>query len=204
MGSIGPSKHTEDYIRNVQERVVGMIRELGIKNGPVFMQGFVDGDTVRFYDPGFRFPGGEYERLLKEITGIDIMSCLVEFALTGSMKKPNGIDEKPYMLDNHYTIQLPITARPGRIEKIEGWEEIERHPNVTVAFKRYDEGDTVPATGDVRQRICEIALVIPQSMSVRESVSWVQSKLKVIDENGENMLTSLVEPSALEYEMRGK
>ncbi len=202
VGCIAPSKYTNMYIDKVHDKVVSFIAELGITNGPVFMQGFVDGDTVRFYDPGLRFPGGEYERMLKEATGVDLMSALVEFALTGRMSKPEGIDDKPYMLGDHYTIQLPITARPGKIDVLEGMEDIAKHPNVTFAFKRYEAGETIPETGDVRQRICEVALVIQQSESVCESVRWVQSKLKVLDKDGNDLLTSLVDPAILEYKQR--
>ena len=54
------------YINNVNDRVVNMIKNLGIKNGLVFMQGFVDKDTVRMYEPGIRLPGNEYERIMKK------------------------------------------------------------------------------------------------------------------------------------------
>ena len=199
VGCIAPSKYTDMYIEKVEKKVTNFISKLGIKNGPVFMQGFVDGETVRFYDPGLRFPGGEYERMLKEATGVDLMSALVEFALTGSMSKPDGIENKPYMLGDHYTIQLPITARPGKIETFEGMDEIAQNPNVTFAFKRYEAGEVVPDTGDVRQRICELALVIDQSESVSENVAWVQSRLRVLDGEGNSLLTSLVDPAELNY-----
>ena len=202
VGCIAPSKYTDMYINKVEKKIEDFISALGIRNGPVFMQGFVDGDTVRFYDPGLRFPGGEYERMLKEATGVDIMTAMVEFALTGKVSKPQGIENKPYMLGDHYTIQLPITARPGKIAILEGMDEIAQNPSVTFAFNRYNVGDTVPETGDVRQRICEVAMVIRQTESVCESVKWVQSKLKVQDDNGENLLTSLVDPAALNYTQR--
>ena len=199
VGCVAPSRYTDMYLEHVHEKVAGFIRALGIENGPVFMQGFVDGDTVRFYDPGLRFPGGEYERLLREATGVDLMSALVEFALTGKITRPAGVEDEPYRLNGHYTIQLPITARPGTIGTLGGMDEIRRHPRVTVAFNRYEVGETVPATGDVRQRVAEVALVIEDTESVREHVSWVQSMLTVQDTDGEDMLVSLVDPAALEY-----
>lgn len=54
-----------------------IVNVLGIKNGPVFCQGFVDGDTVRLYDPGIRFTGNEYERILNKITGYDLMKSAI-------------------------------------------------------------------------------------------------------------------------------
>lgn len=199
VGCIAPSKYTDLYVGKVHNKVIGFIKALGIKNGPVFMQGFVDGEKVRFYDPGLRFPGGEYERLLKEAAGVDLMSALVEFALTGKITKPDGIEDRPYELNGHYTIQLPITARAGTITVFDGVDEIAKNEKVTTVIKRYDVGERVENTGDVRQRIFEAALVINKKDSVKDNVAWVQKKLTVLDENGKDMLTSLVDPAQLEY-----
>lgn len=196
---VAPSKHTDLYIQNVHKNVVSFIKNLGIKNGPVFMQGFIDGETVRFYDPGLRFPGGEYEKLLKEATGVDLMSALVEFALTGKITPPDNVSNNVYLLDGHFTIQLPITSKPGKIAVFEGMEEIAKNKHVTSAFKRYEVGETVPASGDVRQRICEVAMVIEKNDSVQKNVDWVKSKLKILNDSGENMLTSLVDSELLNY-----
>lgn len=199
VGCVGPSKFSDFYIEKIHDKVVGFIKALGIQNGPIFMQGFIDGDVIRFYDPGLRFPGGEYEKLLNEITGINIMSALVEFALTGHITLPKGIDDSPWKLNGCHTIQLPIAARGGTIGVISGVEEIRDDPRVTASFKRYEQGETVPSTGDVRQRVCEVALVIQPEDSVRDAVVWVQSQIKVLDQNHENMLVSLVDPDILEY-----
>lgn len=199
VGCIAPSKYSEFYLEKVHEKACQFIKELGITYGPVFMQGFVDEETIRFYDPGLRFPGGEYERLLMEATGVDLMSLLVEFALTGTIKDVSSLNDGLWKLNRRYTIQLPITARPGKIAKLNGLEEISRNPAVTTAFKRYEVGEVVPESGDVRQRVCEVALVIKQEESVKEAVEWVQSKLEVLDEQNENMLVSLVDPEVLKY-----
>lgn len=195
---IAPSKYCDLYLNKVHAKVLNFIKSLGIKNGPVFMQGFVDDDTVRFYDPGLRFPGGEYERLLKEITNADMMSLLVEFALTGVIS--TNIREDLYKLNGCYTVQLPITAKPGKITVFDGMEKIKANKYVTTAFNRYQVGEVVPDTGDVRQRICEVALVIDDQWTVKESVVWIKSMLKVLNENGESMLTSLVDPNELNYQ----
>lgn len=199
VGCVAPSKYTDFYLKNVHERMINFIKALGIKNGPIFMQGFIDGNTVRFYDPGLRCPGGEYEKLLMETTGADLMSLLVEFALTGKISEPRGMKEDLYLLGGRHTIQLPITARGGKIARIEGLEEITKNPYVTTVIRRYEVGEEVPSSGDVRQRICEFALITDQSTTVRHQVEWIQSKLKVSDPDCKNMLVSLVDPALLDY-----
>jgi len=199
VGCVAPSKYSDLYLEKVHNKVVGFIKALGIQNGPIFMQGFVDGDTIRFYDPGLRFPGGEYEKMLKDATGVDLMSAFVEFALTGRITLPHGVEKDVYKLNGHYTIQLPIAARPGTVKVIDGMDEVGRNPKVTAAFTRYAPGETVPATGDVRQRVCEVALVIDNTESVCDYVTWVQSKVTVLDQEDKDMRVSLVQPSELQY-----
>ena len=196
---VGPSKHTNLYLDMVHEKVVEFIKRLGIINGPIFMQGFIDGNTVRFYDPGLRCPGGEYEALLKELTGADVMSLLVEFALTGKIERPKKFNDSLFRLNGYHTIQLPITARAGTISVFDGTDEISANPYVNTSFKRYEIGETVPSTGDVRQRIYEVALTVDNAWSVEDAVKWVQAKLTVLDENKNNMLVSQVDANILKY-----
>lgn len=194
-----PSRCTDLYFEKVHSRVCGLIKELGIKKGPVFMQGFVDGDTIQFYDPGLRFPGGEYEALLKRITGADIMKMLIEFALTGEMKEYNCLTHDLYKLNGCHAVQLPITARPGKIHTFDGLEEIQKNGNVVSVFRRYTVGDEIPDTGDVRQRVCEIAFFVRKGESAGDFVKWIQSCLVVEDENGQSLLTSAINPTILKY-----
>lgn len=194
-----PSNHKDLYINKVDKKVRKFIEELGIENGPVFMQGFIDNETIRFYDPGLRFPGGEYEALLKKCTNANIMKMLVEFALTGKMDNYNCLIENLYELNGFHTVQLPITVKPGLVQKFEGLDDIKKEKNVISVFKRYEVGETVPSSGDVRQRICEIAFVIDKDESVSEKVRNIQESLTILDDNNNNMLTSLVNPSMLKY-----
>ena len=76
-GLVAPSKYTDWYMRSEDQKIKNMLVNLGLKYGPVFMQGFIDGDVLRVYDPGIRFPGGDYERVFKRIVGVDLMKAMV-------------------------------------------------------------------------------------------------------------------------------
>lgn len=198
IGAIAPSQYSSFYREKVDPKVRTFIKALGLKNGPVFMQGFIDEDTIRFYDPGLRFPGGETELFLAQATGVDLMKMMVEFALTGSMQG-GSLREDLYGLNGMHSIQMDFTCRPGTIGKYVGLEEIRKNPMVRSAFTRYEIGSVVPDSGDVRQRVCEIGLLIGKDISVKDAVTWVQSKFDVLDEFGKSMLVSPLEPAKLNY-----
>ncbi|MCM1226965.1 MAG: hypothetical protein NC320_05985 [Clostridium sp.] len=188
IGCIAPSKYTQIYLNNVDCRIKAFIKKLGIMNGPVFMQGFIDGDTVRFYDPGLRFPGGDYELFLKMATSVDLMELLVEFALTGKISRQ--IDDDLFKLNGKHSVQLDFACRKGKITLYHGIEEINKNVKVVSAFKRYELGEVVPNSGDVRQRVYEIGMLLEYNDSIAEAVKEVQSIFNVLDEHGNSMLIS--------------
>ena len=194
--SISPSRHTRMYLEKVHGRVANALKQIGIKNGTVFMQGFVDGETVRFYDPGFRLPGAEYEKLLLKATGFNLMKQMIALALGGEIDDYGGRLSDAYNLNNMVSIQLLVTARGGTISKFDGLDEIAQNPNVVTVAQRYFVGQTVPQTGDVKQRICEI-VVLANKEEAKSTVDFIQSKLIVLDENNENMLVSQFDTSIL-------
>lgn len=189
IAAISPSRYSDFYMEKVDAKVRGVIKALGVRNGPVFMQGFIDGDTVRFYDPGFRFAGSQLELLLAQATGADLMSKMVEFALTGAFDSSSLRDDL-YKLNGMLSVQLYITSRPGTIGKCVGLEKIKADPAVRSVFMRYEAGAEVPDSGDIRQRVCEIGLLIGPDESAKEVVSRIQSAFDVLDQDGASMLVS--------------
>lgn len=187
IASCSPSRFTDMYIDKINEKVIKMIKKLGIKNGPVFFQGFIDSDTVYFYDPGLRFAGGEYERLLRKSTGIDIIKALVKYAIFGEMDILDVSDPLCY-LKGKRIIQLDPTLSPGTISKIEGIEEILNLPGVQYVSRRVDVGDMIRKTNDLRQRFGEICVLSDSVESQNSIVKRIQTLLRVTDERGENMI----------------
>lgn len=188
----GPSKYLAVYLKNVDEKVKNMLRGLGLKNAPVFFQGFFDGDKLRVYDPGIRFPGTEYETAYCRATGTDLMKMIVKYALGENIgdyaQKLNG----SYRLNRMRTASLLIDCRPGKIGEYKGLDEIRLIPQVTRASQKAFVGSVIPPSGDVKQRVCEVTILCEDDPAQMESIiRKVQSLLQVNDEHGENMLISL-------------
>lgn len=195
VGSASPSVFTSLYMENVHDRVEKLYQEIGLCNAPVFMQGFVDGDTVRFYDPGLRLPGGEYERMFRAACGKNPFYPLIEFALTGAVSQDQFVFAKNDVFLNGKTAGQVLPAlKAGTITSIVGMDEIRAHPNVVSAFARYAVGDTIQATHNVNQRFCEIDIVCDTAEQIRDVVAWVYSTLEIRDEKGENMVISQFDP----------
>jgi len=186
-----PSVYTDSYIEKVNPKVEKLLKSLHIKNAPFFMQGFVDGDKVRFFDPGLRFPGTEFSRLLKEITSIDTPKALIEFAFTGKMDSilENLTDKSVYM-NNNIIVNLFPSIKSGKIKQITSAEEILRIEGVKYITYRRKVGDVMIFTGDVNQRIGEVNLTANSALKIKNIINEVNDKLQITDEENNNMIFS--------------
>jgi len=195
-----PSIYTDLYLEKAHDKVKNMLKKLGLRNATVFMQGFVDGETFRFYDPGIRFSGSEYERMLKSATGVDIVKAFIAYSLGESLTEFGHTLTKPYALSGLCGLQLFIEAHPGIIKHITGIKEIESIPEVVTVLQKHDVGYVVPDSGDIKQRIFEIVVLSENSKeNVERLLSRIEELLVIEDQFGNNMVTPLVDANKLFY-----
>ena len=114
----------------------------------MFLQGFIDGDTVRYYDPARRMPGGDYDLVLKEATGFDTVKTLIHFALTGDTTVHYGNPERCCLLNGGTGLLVTISAKPGKIARVTGLDKMLEHPYVIYGRQIIPEGETIPDSGD--------------------------------------------------------
>lgn len=183
-----PSSNTELYMEKAHKKVSGMLRSLGIRNAPVFMQGFVDGDKFRFYDPGLRFPGGDYDRIFASVMGFDLMKLLIELAFTGKISPKKGLDDETVYLKGSTIFTLHSTVDTGTIASVTDREELLKIPGVKFVSFRHKEGDKIEFTGNVNQRIAEFNIYGDTPENLRNTVTEVEKKLKVLDTEGNDMV----------------
>lgn len=198
IGTSSPSACTQLYLKNVNDRVISMLKDLGIENGPVFMQGFLDGDTVRFYDPGLRFPGGEYEQAFCAAWGIDFSKLLIEYALTGSITDRYGIlSDSMFMFADGYEVIHDVSVRSGAIKEISGVEEIKALPGVVSVVQRYNEKQRVQETHDVGHRFLEVNFLADTVEQARRISHRINSLISVKDDAGMEMVVSPLNPELI-------
>lgn len=190
-GIIQPSRYAKMYIDNVNNKVINMLKQLKIENAAIFMQGFVDGNTVRMYDQGIRFPGNEYERIFFLATGMNPVKSMIMYFLTGEMGDCKENYEGSYDLNGLCAIQYMINARKGKICVFDGLNEIKTHKNVVHVSQKKYVGDLIDSEGDVGHRVGEISILCKRSdEEIKDVINFIQSKLDIRDEKNKNMIIS--------------
>jgi len=192
MATILPSRHTEQYKKEVEPAVIDMIKATGMKFGAIFLQSFWEDGKVFMYDPGLRFPGSDFDVVIKEVTGFDSMKAFVRFALTGDVTSCYGDPTVAYNYNGGICLILSVATRAGKIATFEGMNALKSNPCVRVASQRYRVGDEIPASGDIKQRVAEFVAYLTDRDSVQPFIDMVYDTLKILDENGKDMIISKV------------
>ncbi len=186
--AISPSKHTEQYLKTSHNQVIKMFKRLGFMNGPIFMQGFVDKGVFRFFDPGLRFPGVDYERIYEKVFGISLMELMVQIAVNGKCDQGVVLPKDGVNLNGKRAAVLFPTVKAGKVGKICGLEELISDDHVVSVWRRCDVGDEVKWCYNVNQRSLEADILCDGTEQLKKYLKKFLSKYKVYDINGNDMV----------------
>lgn len=186
---IFPSRHLGRYIEEVDAKAKLMFRDIGIENGSLFIQSFIDEDGgARFYEPGFRLNGAQECYILGEATGVDVRELYIDFAMTGRFGTFDVSKHADPMLSGKWGCKLSPLVRLGRIGSIRGLEEIAELPDVVSVNPSYREGDVVDGYGTLKQVVCRFFIVSDTKVALAETIDAIESLLEVEDAGGESIL----------------
>lgn len=193
-GTICPSIYYDKYKKMMERNVLKMLKEINIQNGPVFFQGFIDGDTVRMYDPGYRFPGSEYETTFFNLTGVDTTKMMIAFAMTGNMDNIYCTFKDDYaLLNGKIQMLLFPFVREGTINEIIGIDKIVSQNWLDAYSIRYKVGDKIEYTKDVRQQVAEFGIVAKTREEMANHIEFIQENFHVYDTNSKEMIFYILE-----------
>lgn len=184
--AISPSRFTKNYLENAHDRVINMFKKMGFKDGPIFMQGFEDNGVFRFFDPGLRFPGVDYENIYKKVQEVDIMKAMIHFALEGNCGDIKLPLDGAWIKGKRAAVLFP-TLSAGKIGKMEGFEEVKSDKAVVSLCPRCEVGEKIEWTFNVNQRMAEVDIVCDTTEKLKSKIDDIQKTLKVLDTNGKDM-----------------
>lgn len=194
--AVMPSRYTKRYIETVHSNVVKMFKKLGIKNGPIFMQGFEDNGRFRFFDPGLRFPGVDYELVFKKVFNVDLMKAMIQIALYG--KTDIVIPREAAFINGFRAAVLYLTVRACTIAHLGGEMEVSANGNVISYLPRCKEGEKIVWAYNVNQRLGEADLLCANTEELINTINFVNSTLTATDANGEDVIFARFDTSRID------
>lgn len=184
-----PSVGTKKFVADSDEKFKKLFKKLDIRNGIMFLQGFLT-DNLEFipYESGFRLTGSLEYKIFESVCGYNSLAMLINFALTGEMMSGDMAEKiNPFFTEKAYNISCLI--RPGKIASIEGREELAALSSVKHCFYSYNVGDELPQ--EIWGRLAQIFLrlqVVGGEQGYSEVADFLKHRFKVLDVNGEDLL----------------
>ena len=178
--AVSPSMHTQLFVDKINDKIVRLIKKMGIENGPVFMQGFYDDNTIKFFDPALRLPGANFESILKQATDIDVLKILIDFSLgfKNDTSTINGLKEAYLLNGKTAAICFPV-LKTGTIDSIEGTETISSMKGVLNFSLRHFRGDQIKEVYDISRRVCEVDLLCDSDSELKKVLAEIYKTLYV-------------------------
>ena len=191
-----PSQHSERFVREVHPHLLRMFQGLGIQNGVLLIQFFVDAQNFYAYDPGFRLQGEAPHLYLQHFNGFDQRAMLLNFALSGTMFTGDFAAVNDHEFAGARATTIWVLLKAGKIGQISGLEAIKSHPNVIQVLQRFAVGDSVTPSmiGTERQVLARIYTVARDKAESADNVRFINRHLSVLDDQGENMILDRYAP----------
>lgn len=184
-----PSKHTDYYIKHVDEKVKRMFEGIGLKNGALFMEScFADGE-VWFYEMGLRISGGMTYLITEKTNDVNELKMLICHAVTGSMCEEADVKKINPYLNGYYTASLCIPLSEGTISEIKGVEEIKATPCVNTFTQYWHEGETIEARhiGTLDQLFARVSVIVKNKEDLTEVIDKIIDTISIRDTEGKEM-----------------
>lgn len=190
LGGTYPSKHLDEYFERMHPNALRLFKEIGIQNGVLMLSGFYDNGEFYVYDTGFRLQGEAPHLLMKAIHGFDQREMLIRFALSGSEGDVNLKTDDDTRLRGKWASTLWFLLKQGHIAKIQGLETIDQDSRIVANIQRLHEGDDVLPEwiGNEKQVLTRLYIVCDSKEALAQCLKEYQSKVKVLDENGNNLV----------------
>lgn len=194
-----PSHHLEAYLATVHPRMCRMFEGLGVRDGVLNVQFFVNGDNFFAYDPGFRLQGEAPHIVINAVNGFDHRSMLVEFALTGQMGDVDLTVANDPRLRGNRACTVWFLLKAGTVARIDGLDAVRRDPSVAFVLQRFGEGDVVtPAmVGTERQVLARVYVIAASDLALADTVAGIQRVVQAFDADGHDMLVDRVDTAQL-------
>lgn len=184
-----PSRFYNEYIENTNQKVIDMLKSIGIKNGAMSLTGFYDGGKFRFFDPSLRMGGAQDWRVVEAACGVNIANLLTNFAITGSMGDNNEVKKIDRAFADKYSALLYYDLKKGTIAEINGIEKILSLPSVYGYHQCHNVGDVIDSYGTSNNVAIRFIVSADTYEDFVRTVDAANSFIEIRDTDGNDMIS---------------
>jgi len=184
---IYPSRYTDLILEKYNEKIIGMLKGIGVCNGSLFIQAVVYEAELYCYEAGMRLNGCKTYQILEYENDYNTFEHLMELALTGSMGEKRHFDPK----FKKWYATLNVLGIPGAtIAEVKGEKALSSYPWLIHIARRDGVGHTIPAdsAGTLVQDTTRIHVMADTKEELIERIDKANELFQMLDKDGNSAL----------------
>lgn len=189
-----PSKFYDEYIKTTNDRVIKMLKSIGIKNGAMSFTGFYDEGVFRFFDPSLRMGGAQDWLVAEAASGVNIADLLTDFAMTGKMGNKDIVKNIDCAFAKKCSALLYYDLTVGEIGEIIGVDKVLELPGVVGYHQCHNVGDVINGYGTANNVAMRFIVSCKTKEEFCETIRKANSLIEIRDANGKSMVAPMYQP----------
>lgn len=194
--SIAPSDWNRLYLSKINDSVIKMFKDLGFKDGLIFLQGHSNGEKITFYEMGCRL-GGAFYNIEQRILGYNAIDMVIRYALSGKMV--GNINKIPtdVSLFNKVGASLNylLKCNGQTIGEIRGIDKIKAEECVVEYIQHRDVGFKVIKDNTTDKPLVTIHYVCDNINELKDKVNYFNDIIEAYDTSGDPILYAKITPN---------
>ncbi len=188
-----PSQFEKVFIDLYEDKLRKLFSAIGIREGTIWIEIFKDGNNFYFNEVGYRYGGSFSFYSVDYLSGINQFFADLYYAATGDSQLEGfkSLIPEDVTRGKYYCI-YPVHCNPGKICKEEGLDEIRQKYGRNLVVVPYQKtiGDVIADTGSFGQVNCLFHFVYEETNELKDILSFIQRTYKILNENGENIVSN--------------
>ncbi len=177
-----PANISKDVEQKVEKVAQGIADAFGIKNAPMLIQLITVGDNISVVEFCARTGGGDKFRLIKKVSGFDVVDAVVELTLGN---KPTVSAERPA---NKKIVNEFLYCNEGTFDRLEGFEELLKDDVITEYYQLKSQGAEMREIGSSGDRVAYFTIEADTYEQLQDKHREANKRIKAINIEGNDML----------------
>ena len=189
-----PSKYLKQYCEEVDAKVKEMLKGIGASNGVATFQMMACEDGIYIFEMGYRINGNNDFTVIEKENGLNYCHMLMSYSLTGSMGEDLDKDNPDF---SRYHGTFVILLHAGKIARIDD-SRLRSREQIDDIYITKQVGDTVPDRATNVHKSGLVKFTADSVEEAKELIHFIQTNLRIEDENGNSMLFDEFDSSRLD------
>lgn len=169
---------SRDEVMEIAKKIV---TAFALKDTPLLIQAIQTRDGIKVVEFSARMGGGSKFRSIETFSGVNIMSVYVNMVMGN---KPHV---EPSKLVNNASMNF-VYCNPGKFVSLSGFDELIEEKIIKYYYTYKMPGTLVEKSNTSSDRVAGFMVVGSSADEVKQKISYANSVLKVLDENGNDIM----------------